>query len=269
MHREYFSSKTSDSLLHFSRSGKGKKVLLAFHGFGLTHKAFNALEEQLQEEYTIYNFDLFYHGGSFWHKKEEPLTKEKWIGIIEKVFEDHQIKNFGLLCFSMGGKFVLSITEAFPERVKELILIAPDGIKTNFWYNIATYPSFLRKIFRRIVTRPVIYFRIVNFLRSLRLIDKGIVRFANTQMQTRKQRRQVFYSWVVFRKLKIQPESLAAQINRHNIKVSLFLGKYDKIITWGNLKSFFDKLENKEVNILEAGHTNLIDAVADFYRTKK
>ncbi|MBX9852112.1 MAG: alpha/beta hydrolase [Cytophagaceae bacterium] len=266
MHRTHSCLEYHKALMHYSQYGKGSKVLICFHGYGQTIENFHALEDVFREEYTIYSIDLFYHGKSFWHEREKPLTKEFWNGLMKKFLEEKNIGHFSLLGFSMGGKFVLATLESYHQQIERLILIAPDGIKTSFWYSLATYPGWMRKLFRRIIIKPGIYFTLVKYLGALKLMDKGVLRFANTQMITRRQRRRVYYSWIVFSDLKFDMDKIASILKINNIKLEMYLGEYDKVITQKNMKRLLDKLDDYQINILSSGHSSLIDAVAEYYK---
>lgn len=249
--------------VHYFKSGHGKKVLLAFHGFGQSKQHFLQFSKALGKQYTIYSFDLFYHGLSFWHEGEKPLKKEFWKNLIHQFLIQQEISHFSLAGYSMGGKFALAILEAFPERVDRLMLIAPDGIKNNFWYTLATYPSRIRKIFRAMIVKPVYFNNLVSFFSKVGIINKSLVKFASFQMNTRKKRRQVYYSWVVFRLLKFEIIKIATLINRHSIQVDIYLGKYDKMITKKHMNKLINNLHDYKLYILESGHNNLINAVAE------
>ena len=268
MQRQYHFFEDPKSLLHYSEYGEGKKVLLCFHGFGQTSSHFHELEEVLKDEYKIYNFDLFYHGQSFWHQKDTPVSKEHWALLIGRFLKEKNVDRFSLMGFSMGAKFVLSVFESFPDKVEKIILIAPDGIKTSFWYNLATYPVGVRSFFRRIILRPGLYFSIVKFLRFFRIVDAGVLRFANTQMVTKEQRRRVYYSWIVFKELKFDMNKIAALVIRHHVKLEMFLGIHDKVITGKNMNILLHKLNQYDMHLLESGHSNLIKAVAAFLKNK-
>jgi len=268
MQRQYHYFEYQKALLHYSSYGRGNKILLCFHGFGQSSAHFQKLEEALNEEYIIYSFDLFYHGKSFWHEKEKPLSKFFWNELMSQFLKETNIDRFALLGFSMGGKFALATLENFFLQVDKFILIAPDGVKTNFWYSLATYPFWMRKLFRSVILKPKIYVAAVNVLGSLKLIDKGVLRFANTQMMTREQRRRVYYSWIVFRELKFDMKDIAFLLNKNHIQMEMFLGEYDKIITQKNMKSLLEQLDSYSLNILKSGHTHLLDAVANFYHNK-
>ncbi|MBA4055299.1 MAG: alpha/beta hydrolase, partial [Marivirga sp.] len=139
------------SSLHYINTGSGSKILLVFHGFGQDHKVFRELTESLSGIYTIYLFDLYFHGKSEWGYDELPLEKEHWKDTIQQFLNENEIEKFCLAGFSLGGKFVLSTLESFPSKTEEVFLLAPDGIKTSSWYSLATYPIIFRKIFKSMI----------------------------------------------------------------------------------------------------------------------
>ncbi|MEJ0032227.1 MAG: alpha/beta fold hydrolase [Bacteroidota bacterium] len=207
--------------------------------------------------YTFYHIDLFFHGKSVWSKGEEPLEKDEWKKIIDYILQKENIHSFSLLGFSMGGKFALATLEAFPDRVNEIILLAPDGIKTSSWYSLATYPIAFRKLFKSMIENHSRFLRIATTAKKLGLIDKGVLRFVETQMDTEEKRKRVYYSWVVFRHVDVDIDKIKKIIHDNNIKLRLIVGRYDKIIKAENMKRLTSKIE-----ILDAGHNDLIKKVA-------
>lgn len=270
MSKAYNEITFGDAILHYSKFGSGDKVLLCFHGFGLSLDDFYPIEETLKNEYTFYNFDLFFHGKSFWPREERLLDKRTWKEIINYFLNKEDIhSSFSLLGFSMGGKFALATLEAFSKRIDKIILMAPDGIKTSFWYSFATYPGWTRNLFKAFIDRPKLYYSLIKYFHFFRVLDKGILRFAQSQMRTKVQREQVYFSWVVFRELKFDMEKIAQIINKNKILLELFLGKHDKIITEKNMQRLLKKLDKFELHVLNSGHSNLIHAVADYYKINK
>jgi pimeloyl-ACP methyl ester carboxylesterase len=247
-----------DAVLYFQISGNGPKPLLVFHGFGQSKQVFLDTTQTLTERYTLYIFDLFFHGKSEWNYGEKPMEKEFWNQLIQQFLTQQNIQSFSVLGYSMGGKFALATTEGFPERVKGIFLVAPDGIKTSTWYSLATYPLALRNLFKSMVLKPERFQFITSLAHKLRLIDKGILRFAETQMDTEQKRKQVYFSWVVFRHLKFDLAKIAGLINSHDIQLTIVIGKYDKIITAKNMKRLLKRVRQYNLEILETGHTGLI-----------
>lgn len=246
-----------NSSLTYQKTGHGEKVLLLFHGFGQHHKIFETLTEAVSPYYTLYAFDLFFHGHSKW-MDETPLEKETWREIILLFLEANKIERFNVLGFSLGGKFTLATLELFPERIEQIFLLAPDGIKTNFWYSLATYPLLLRRFFKSMIMKPGRLHAITSLLHTLRLVDNGLLRFAESQMDTMEKRERVYYSWVVFRHLKFKMKTIARLIQSHSIQITLVVGKHDKIITTENMQHLLRHLKDYRLEILDTGHNGVI-----------
>jgi pimeloyl-ACP methyl ester carboxylesterase len=249
--------------LFYSKSGTGKKSLLLFHGFGQDHRAFDCWIEKLQNEYTLYSFDLFFHGQSSWMSKEE-LEKIDWNKIIHLFLQQEKISEFEIAGFSMGGKFSLATLEAFPDKIKKIILLAPDGIKTSFWYSLATYPIAIRAIFKSMILHPNRLYHLTKMLHSFGLVDKGLLRFVESQMGSEEKRRRVYFSWVYFRKLKFNLSKIASLLNEQLIPLTLIVGKHDKVIQPKNMEAFLGKVNSKQFTVLEAGHNDLIGKAIPF-----
>ena len=250
------------TVLYFQKFGSGNKVLLAFHGYGQNCNAYEKIAESIGKEYTLYSFDLFFHGKSTWPLGSRPLQKTFWVEIIQNFLSNNGVGRFSLAGYSMGGKFALAILEALAPKIEEVFLIAPDGIKTNPWYSLATYPVFLRGIFKVMIRFPQPLFGLMDAMLHLRVLEKGLIKFARRKMNTEIKRRRVYYSWVVFRHLKFDMEKIAGLINLHSIRVNMVLGKFDKIITIENMEVLVEKLIDCKLIMLETGHNLLMDEFA-------
>jgi pimeloyl-ACP methyl ester carboxylesterase len=255
----------NNSSLHYAKTGNGEKHLLVFHGFGQDISVFDYFTRSLATHYTFYVFDLYFHGRSQWAHGEKILTKKDWQQTIALFLSENQIDKFNIGGFSLGGKFVLATLEAFPEKIEKVFLIAPDGIKTSFWYSLATYPFFLRKFFKSMIFHPERFMKIAEFLNKKGLVDNGLIRFAEYQMGTEEKRFRVYYSWVVFRHLRFKQRRLAKLINEHNIELTVIVGKYDKVIEPDNMKSFLSKLKKYRFEILNNGHSGLINQSLPYF----
>lgn len=247
-----------DSLLAYQKSGYGEKVLLLFHGFGQHHKVFETLTEALSTSFTLYAFDLFFHGQSKWNQDEQTLEKEMWREIMLQFLTENKVDHFSVLGFSLGGKFALASVELFPDRIEQVILLAPDGIKTNFWYSLATYPFLLRRFFKSMILKPGRLHTITSLLHTLHVVDNGLLRFAETQMDTQEKRERVYYSWVVFRHLKFEMKAIARILETHSMRLTLIVGKHDKIITTENMNHLLCHLQDYQFEVLDTGHNGVI-----------
>lgn len=241
--------------------------MLVFHGFGQDNTVFTSLIAELSGQYTLFVFDLFFHGKSQWAHGEQPLEKDHWRSLMELFLQENEIERFSLTGFSLGGKFVLATLEAFADKVENVVLIAPDGIKTSFWYSLATYPLIFRKFFRSMIMHPGRFSTIARLVNNMGLADKGLIRFAEHQMSTEEKRTRVYYSWIVFRHLKFGMQTIAEIFNAHQIPLLMIVGKYDKVITGKNMERLLSRVKKHRIEILETGHNGLIRESIKLIRT--
>jgi pimeloyl-ACP methyl ester carboxylesterase len=216
------------------------------------------LLKSLSRKYTLYIVDLFFHGKSEWNEGETPLKKSTWNNILTVLFQEQRITSFSILAYSLGGKFALATLEGFPKQVRQIFLLAPDGIKTSFWYSLATYPPILRRFFKSMIFRHERFLLIANKLNDLNLVDKGLIRFADYQMNSEAKRKRVYYSWVVFRHLTFDLKKMADLINKNQIQLTIIAGKYDKVIRPENMHRLLKHVPHHRFEIIDSGHTGLI-----------
>ena len=247
-----------NSTLHYTTLGNGPQNLLMFHGFGQDNNSYHALSNVLSSQYTAYIFDLYFHGESRWGYGEAPLEKTHWKETLEGFMQKTGVQNFSLAGFSLGGKFALATLEAFPEKTKGIILLAPDGIKTSFWYSLATYPLFFRKIFKSMVYHPNRFQTVVRVLHMWGVMDKGLLKFAEFQMNSEEKRQRVYLSWVVFRRLGVDLKKVAALINQYRIPLTIIVGQYDKVIQPKNMEPLLKLVDHYTFETPEVGHTGLV-----------
>lgn len=219
-------------------------------------------ENCLGAQYTLYSFDLFAHGQSVWGHGDSALSPKVWSEMIEEFLEQEQINEFSIMAYSMGGKMALTAYEYFSKRVKKLILIAPDGIKTSFWYSAATYPGILSKFFKFTVYNPSYYFKILKVFKFFKLIDQGILKFADNEMNSPSKRERVYFSWMIHRNIIPSKEIIVEKLNASSTEIIFVTGRYDKIMQSKDIATFADKIKNAKHYVLDSGHTSLLKNLA-------
>lgn len=243
--------------LYYRKTGSGDTVVLWFHGFGQNHQAFDKISEPHSQKFTHYTFDLFFHGNSAW-VGGGAIEKLKWKELIQLFLDQTGIKNFSIVGFSIGCRFAVTLAEQFPDRVRNLIMLAPDGIQFRFWYWFATYPYLCRKLFQRIVTKPAFWNRLLSFLEVTRLIDRKLLRFAQRQMDTQQKRDQVYHAWVNFRHLKSNTTGLALLVDGHKIIITLIAGTRDKVVPARLVQKLKNQKPELHYHSFDANHNELI-----------
>jgi pimeloyl-ACP methyl ester carboxylesterase len=257
------------SKLHYVKAGEGKEILLFFHGFGQDHTIYIPLIQSLAGTYSLFIFDIFYHGRSTWAHGERPLDKVTWRKIFNIFLSKNGIDKFSLVGYSLGGKFALATLDSFPDKVSKIFLIAPDGIRENVWHRIATSSFIMRRFLKGMIGNYNWFETLANTVVKWKIADPGLARFADYQMGTEAKRKRVYFTWVVFRRLKFSIRSLAKIINDYKIETTLIVGKYDTVILPEHMKGFLKLLKNYKFEILESGHSGMIYQSLPFIKKGK
>ena len=248
------------SKLFYQRVGTGPEVFLAFHGFAQHSGYFAQMVKPLAKTHTFFCFDLFFHKQSHWAHGLEALQPAHWKEIMEAFLRKENIPNFGLTAFSLGGRFAMLTLELFPERVDKMVLLSPDGIKTNPWYNLSTNPI-MRPLFTSMLAKPTPFIRLNRLVQKLGIIPKGLAQFNHTQLSVRHRRKRVILTWLVFKPIQPKLKNVAMLLIRNHIPVTFLLGRYDPVIHLGTIQPLLQKLPNARVIILPTGHYDLMDNV--------
>ena len=251
--------------LSYIRIGSGRKVALAFHGFGQDSSHFNCFEPVLGKEYTLYSFDLPWHGRENIKKTEKPADRNALKAFFLDFFESNDITKFLNIGYSIGAKISLILLDLFPDKTERLLLIAPDGFRTNFWFRLATGSRLTRSLFKYITYKPRFFFMFSDMMVRMKLVHPGVSRFAQSQMNTVSKREKVYFTWIFFRKLRSHKNRILKILVDFNIPISVFLGSDDKVIRPGQFKFLTEALPvSCKVTILDTGHNNLIGETARY-----
>jgi len=249
-------------MLPYTQLATGPRVLLAFHGIGQDATCFQPLARALDGQFTVYAFDLFFHGRNTGVLPEGVLTKTHWQQLVRAFLTEKAIQTFSVAGFSMGGKFALATAESFADRLDELWLLAPDGITVSPYYTLATRTAAGRRLFGYFLDHMPLFHRVGQLLSRLHLVDRSALRFAESTLATPEQRRRVYLSWVGFRELKTDVGALAVLLNKETVRTRFFMGYFDRVLPLSFLTPLTRHLHHYEVTVLKTGHHRLIEKVA-------
>jgi len=246
-----------DYEIEYFEYGQGPRTMLAFHGFDNHAEDFKPLADSLINEYKIIAVNLFFHGES--KVAEHVIEKGFHPDDLKKLFDELEKKfpaeKYSLAGYSMGGRIVLKLLEIYPEKIEEIILIAPDGIKVSPMYTFLTQTRIGKTLFRKVIKRPSVFFTTANFLKAIKILPENKYKFVVGNFNSHQKREKVYSVWMVFRKILSKMEDLKSILKKHSIDVYLFFGKYDKIIPVSIGKNFKDKIgRNFSLHVLDAGH---------------
>jgi pimeloyl-ACP methyl ester carboxylesterase len=248
------------SLLHYVYAGAGNKIVFCFHGYGEQGHDFSFLEKYTGTDFTFYAIDLPFHGKTEW-KEGLNFTIPDLKAIIEIILEQSNpepmtIKDkYILMGFSLGGRIALSLYGAIPGQVEKLVLLAPDGLKVNFWYWMATQTWLGNHFFAFTMKHPGWFLEFLRVLNNLNLVNASIIKFVNYYIGDKEVRRLLYERWTALRKLKPGAGRIRSFIIKYRTSVRLIYGKHDRIILSSVGERFQKGIEEFcSLTVIESGH---------------
>ncbi len=239
--------------LHYLKMGNGSKLLLAFHGYAESAVTLSLFEPYLKEDYTILLFDLPYHGGSRWDGAKK-LTKEHLSLLIDTVKDKYSVSKVSLMGYSMGGRVCLNIIVARPESIERVLLMATDGLRINRFYYFFTRKKVGVAIFNYMVNRPESAIRIISWLHRFGRLPTTHFKIAKGTIGNKYTRNMLKKAWPATSLLILPPDKIKTAIRSNGIPVSIFMGRYDKLLPPHFAETFAEGMDSVKVFVLEKGH---------------
>jgi pimeloyl-ACP methyl ester carboxylesterase len=248
------------SSFHYRLFGKGPQLLFCFHGYGRDSYTFGFLAKELGNKYTLVALDAPHHGDTKW---DNPVFHPRdLVSILQKIRKqlNKEITKFSLLGFSMGGRIALHLTQVLPEQIERVVLLAPDGLKFNFWTWFSTNTWIGHKMFEYTINHPKWLLRSMNFAERYRFLRKSIVNFVRYYIDDHEERKVLYRRYIIMRKFKPHLNYIKKTITKNKIKVRMLFGSYDRIIHSESGERFIEKIEQyATIKIIDAGHDLLKD----------
>lgn len=127
--------------LFFEKKGQGNPIVL-IHGGGTDSRDWQLLTPYLTQHFSVITYDLRGSGNS-----PIPTEKTDHLSDLSNLLNYLNIGNAALVGHSLGGQIAVEFALSNPERVNELILLAP-GL-TGFEFN-PTYQNFTNKMWQAV-----------------------------------------------------------------------------------------------------------------------
>lgn len=242
-----------NSTIRFYRFGSGPKTAVCFHGYGEDATTFSFMAKYAGNQYTFYSVDLPFHGKTEW-KEGLIFTSADILQIVQEITGNHN-PAFTLIGFSLGGRMALSLYQASPEGIEKLVLLAPDGLKVNFWYWLATQTWAGNKFFAFTMKKPGWFFGLLKLMNRLKLVNASIFKFVNYYIGDEEVRRLLYTRWTTLRKIKPGLHSIKKYIRANKTPVRLIYGKHDRIILSQVGEKFRKGIEKHcTLSVIHSGH---------------
>ena len=246
----YIRYKQSD--VHYRISGKGDNITLCFHGFGEYARTFDILGDA-PGNHCLIAIDLPFHGETEWREGLD-ITAAELIHMIRQIPELKE-GNFGLLGYSMGGRICLSLLQTIPDQITHLVLLAPDGLKVNFWYWLATQTVLGNRLFRYTMSSPGWFNFVLTAAKKTGLVNQSILKFVHRYIDDIQMREKVHNTWITLRSFRPDLTEIKNHVAEFSIPVHLIYGRFDRIILPGPGKRFIRGIEPySAITLVESGH---------------
>lgn len=177
-----------------------------------------------------------------------------------------QTLNFklSLLAFSLGGRLALHFYQQMPQQINKLVLLAPDGLKVNAWYWLATQTWLGNKFFALTMRKPGWFFGLLKLMNRFKLINSSIFKFTNYYIGDTTVRQQLYNRWTTLRKIKPDLTAIKELVQQNKTPVRLVYGLHDRIILSSVGEKFRKGIEEHcNLTVIPSGHQVLHEKHAE------
>ncbi|MFD2144874.1 alpha/beta hydrolase [Mucilaginibacter antarcticus] len=255
--------------VHFHEYGTGQKPVLAFHGYGMTGKQFNVLEQSVLKQYHVYGFDHFFHNESKlddWTEQQiiAGMPKAMVKAYVEQWFKTYGRQRFSVMGYSIGANLALILVEEYADLIDEVILMAPDGLAVYKGFDIIQNKAWGQLLFKTVTKSKWLAPALLKNLRKVGFIDQSLYDIAYSEMNTPQKRMDVYYTLNLIKLLRPDVVKIASLINQHKIKCRLIFGRQDQLFPKLAAIPFINLLQSPDVHEVDLGHWLVVPALDEY-----
>lgn len=236
----------------YYRFGVGTQWVVCFHGYGQSGVAFECFVSEVGSEYTFIVIDLPQHGHTEW-VGNLPMQVSDMMRIIASIIPPQTV--FSLMGYSMGARIALCLQQQFPESVKQLILLAPDGLRSNAWQWMSTQTKLGNQLFKYLMLHAQWLPKLVAQMGQWHLLNPSIVRFVLLSIVSKQQRTCLYTRWTTMRLFWPNQAHLRQVLSQYATPIACFLGNHDRIIPAAVITRQLRQMSPQaNIQYLPAGH---------------
>jgi len=250
--------------VEYNHWGSGKRTILALHGFGRTLDDFRAFTHPLEDRFTVYAVNIFYHGNSEITNRDpekNPLSPEEFAAFFNSFFDHILCEKLSIIGYSLGGRLGMKITELLPNRVDGLYLFAPDGLTKSRWYVLLSHYLIGRWVFKFLIRNTKQYNQLLNSFVKAGFISSNLEKFIRSQTGTEEKKQKVFNVWTALRKIEPNFKELRKSVESNRLPFKIIIGSFDNIIPIKNARKAKRKIPSAEIILIRSGHKMLTEEI--------
>lgn len=227
--------------------------MLIFSGYGQDPLSWKEFAHRCQPDFNVMVISLPSGSGI------PVVTKPDFCESIRDLMEQHGMKAVTVISYSMGSRFSLVMAECMPERIRMIIMMAPDGILRLTWNRVATNTFIGHWLFRQFVFHETVYLALIGLGYKLGLLTKSLYSFSKWYMRDRAAREKVYDTWMLMRKMQPDLENVNQHQQQYGFAVLAYFGMKDAVIRPQAAKRLRLKIRAANIVMLDKGH-QLMDA---------
>lgn len=259
--------------LEYARFGTAKEVAIAFHGFGREAADFKGFDAAFGGMRSVVAVNLFAHGNSRlprFRAVTESLSADEWKDVFTAFLVHLGVEHVVLIGYSMGGRVALCTYDWMPDRVSGVLLMAPDGMKTNRLADFSTGTWAGRRLQQSIMRWPKLLLGTADAAHRFKLIDRKLHRFVHVHMGTEASRMQVYSVWHIYRFFRPNRQRIARRIQASQLPFLMLFGRTDSVIPASLGQRFASRLGNDNaLVVLDIGHQLMEEALRYLVESKR
>lgn len=245
------------SRISYRFSAPGNTPVFCFHGYGETAESFDFLEAVAGPAYSLIAIDLPAHGKTMYNEPGLTVTDIAAVctGILQEIMPGATDRKWILAGYSLGGRVALSLYQQMPGKVDKLVLLAPDGLRMNPWYWLATQTHWGNRFFAFTMKKPEWFSGLLKGLYNMGLLNASIFKFVRYYIGDPDVRNLLYTRWTLLRRLKPNLKKIRQLAVEKQTAFRLIYGRHDRIIRPGKGQQFIRGLENQaRLRIIQSGH---------------
>lgn len=247
---------TSHGSVAVHKSGQGKRLLIALHGFGQDGHVFDGVLPPLDHGCTLYAIDLPFHGDTHWKRSEfRPAHLQ---ALINQILKQENCLRFEAVGHSLGGRLWISMLPCFAGRMNALYLIAPDGFYMPWSGFTEGTPGVLRRLAAQLVRKPERLFRLAEWLYERGWLDNFALRYLKHNLEGEATRRRLMATWYSLRHFPLDRRRAVEMLQQSNVPTLLLLGQQDRIVPPTRVQPYVEELPNVLVKEEKGTHLGVL-----------
>lgn len=234
---------------HVRVYGSGVHDVLFFHGVNQNSRSFETLLKELNDV-TVYCVDMPFHGLTKYTSNE--WNPEDVTAFFYAFVDFIGVEKLTISGYSMGAKIALKLVELIPAHyIQSVLIAAPDGIKPQIYYQLATKYALNRKLFSFLMDRPQLVLKISKFLNRLKLLSDSQLKLVNQAMSKEVFIQRVKQIWLGTAPCYLSLEKLISIFSSHQIPIYVLVGRRDAIIATPPVRAFYEQINGARKGFFE------------------